>query len=241
MSKPSTALDTFVGAPETVVVRQELLGRQIASAIRRDIILGRLAPGTRLTQERLREVYDVSRIPIRDALLSLHAEGFVTRNARNQVTVSEFRPEDLADTFRIEAVLSGLTAERAAVRATDEELEGLRRIASEELPQRIDKARAAQLAWEFHRSINKMARSPRLTAALRAVSVPFIQDFMRELDDWWQTSVEEHREIARAICARDAEAARDATVRHFDHAADALSAFLSTITSQSAERPTPGA
>ena len=237
MNNPSTALDTFVAAPEPVVVRQELLGRQIASAIRRDIILGRLAPGTRLTQESLREVYDVSRIPIRDALLSLHAEGFVTRNARNQATVSEFRPEDLADTFRIEAALSGLTAERAAVRATDEELDDLRRIASEELQEPIDKARAARLTWEFHRSINKMARSPRLTAALRAVSVPFIQDFMRELDDWWRTSVDEHREIAAAICARDAEGAREATVRHFDHAADALSGFLSAITSQSPEQP----
>lgn len=231
MSMRPTALDALVSGPEPTVVKPKLLGRQIASAIRRDIILGRLKPGARLTQESLREVYDVSRIPIRDALLSLAAEGFVVRNERNQMTIAEFRPEDLADTFRIEAVLSGLTAARAAVRATDEELEQVSTLVAEELGDPIDRAKAAKVAWEFHRAVNRMARSPRLIAALRSVSVPIVQDFMRDLDDWWQLSHAEHREIAAALRARDADRAQEATVRHFDHAADALTDLLRSITS----------
>lgn len=230
MSTPPAGLDAFVTGPEPRVVKPKLLGRQIASAIRRDIVLGRLKPGARITQESLREVYDVSRIPIRDALLSLIAEGFVVRNERNQVTVAEFRPDDLADTFRIEAVLSGLTVERAATRATDEELAKISALVAKDLEDPIDRRNAAKMAWEFHRTVNNTARSPRLIAALRAVSVPILQDFMIELDDWWRCSHEEHREIAAALQARDAQRAQDATVHHFHHAADALSGLLETIT-----------
>lgn len=204
------------------------LGTQVARAIRRDIILGRLAPGTVLVQERLCEIYDVSRVPIRDALLTLLSEGFVERNRRNQMVTAEWSPDDLLDTFRIEALLCGLAARLAVQNATDAELEEmdalLRR--GEDAGDPPDRSITAAVTWQFHRSVNRAARSRRLIAALRAVSVHFVQDFMKEVPGWWCHSREQHREIFEAIRARDAELAERLMRHHFEEAGQHVARFL---------------
>lgn len=208
--------------------RQQALGQQVASAVRREIILGRLQAGTVLPQERLCEAYDVSRIPVRDALFLLSNEGFLVSNRRNQMVVAEFSKEDLLDTFRINAYLSGLSARRAAHVATAAELDELARIISrsEELDDDADPAELARLTWEFHRRINHASKSARLLAALRATSIPLIQDFMGEVHTWWEHTQTEHRAIAEALRDRDPERAESLTFNHFAHAGEALIAYL---------------
>jgi DNA-binding GntR family transcriptional regulator len=203
----------------TALLRQLPLGEQLSSAIRRDIITGRLQPDTVLPQEKLCSLYQVSRIPVRDALILLSAQGFVVRNRRNQMVVAKITTDDLVDTIRVEAQLCGMAARRAANRATDEEVAALVALVKE--PSTTPERRA-KLSWEFHRQVNAMARSPRLLAALRAVSVPFAQDFREDLRQWWETSADEHLELALAIEARDVDKAQELMVDHFEHIAQAV-------------------
>lgn len=210
---------------EVRVTRQVSLGQQVASAIRRDIILGNLPPGSPLPQEKLCEVYGVSRIPVRDALQLLANEGFVVRNKRNQMLVTAFEAQDLVDTFKIEAFIASLATRRATMLGTDDELAEL-----EVLAQAHEGSDAiASSSWSFHHKINRMARSSRLLATLRAVSLPLIQDFMGgEKSEWWGNTVGEHRAIVEAMKARDADTAQELTLQHFDHAAVALLEYLRT-------------
>jgi DNA-binding GntR family transcriptional regulator len=212
------------------------LGSQVARAIRRDIILGRLRPGTVLVQERLCETYGVSRVPIRDALLTLLSEGFVQRNRRNQMVSAEWAPNDLIDTFHIEALLCGLAARLATANATEDELQEL-----DELLQRgenagdpPDRSITAEVSWQFHRGVNRAARSRRLITSLRAVSVSFVQDFMKEVPDWWCHSREQHRAILEAMRAREADRAEMLMREHFEEAGRHVSQFLAAHRAESA-------
>jgi DNA-binding GntR family transcriptional regulator len=204
------------------------LGKQVATAIRKDIIAGAIPPDSILVQERLCETYDVSRIPVRDALITLLHEGFVARNHRNQMVATRFSTDDVIDTFQIEALLCGFGARRAAANLTDDDLErldGLLRRA-ELAGDPPERSVAAPVAWEFHRIINRGASSPRLTAALRAVTITFAQDHMREVPEWWRESRRHHREILEALAARDADEAEHRMRRHFELAGECFAGFL---------------
>src|SRR5699024_5667265 len=87
--------------------------------IRNDIIQGRIAPGTKLREVALAERYAVSRIPIREALRSLEAEGLVESRKYSGSIVAPSPVEDAEDLFEIRTVLEAATARRAAKRAAE--------------------------------------------------------------------------------------------------------------------------
>lgn len=189
---------------------------------------GAIPAGSILVQERLCETYDVSRIPVRDALIALLHEGFVVRNHRNQMVATRFSMEDVFDTFKIEALLCGFGARRAAANMTDDDLTRLDQLLrrAELAGDPPDRSIAASVAWEFHRIINRAASSPRLTASLRAVTITFAQDHMREVPDWWRESRRHHREILEALVVRDAAEAEHRMRRHFELAGEWFAGFL---------------
>jgi len=233
---PEIALPDHAFSEPTSLLRQLPLGEQLSSAIRRDIITGKLPADTVLPQEKLCSLYAVSRIPVRDALILLSAQGFVVRNKRNQMVVARFTQEDLVDTIRVEAYLCGMAARHAATRATDEEISELLTLV-EEKP--ATPGQRAQLSWQFHRKINAMAHSPRLAAALRAVQVPFAQDFRDDLSQWWETSADEHGALAAAVADRNEDKAQQLMVDHFEHIAQAVSGVMSSRSEAKHEAEAP--
>ena len=69
---------------------------QIADRLRDDIVHGVLPPGTRLRQEELAERYGASRVPVREALKALEAEGLVTLVANAGAWVSQLTLNEIA-------------------------------------------------------------------------------------------------------------------------------------------------
>ena len=53
------------------------LGKQVADAVRRDILFGKLKPGTKIAQQQVCDRFGVSRMPARDALRQLMHEGLI--------------------------------------------------------------------------------------------------------------------------------------------------------------------
>lgn len=85
--------------------------------MRRDIIAGLLAPGTRITEASLAARYGVSRIPVREALRALEAEGFVWSQVNVGSRVADIPVDDADDLFAVREALEIATARRAATRA----------------------------------------------------------------------------------------------------------------------------
>jgi DNA-binding GntR family transcriptional regulator len=89
----------------------------LQDAVRRDIILGVLPPGTRITEVSLATRYGVSRVPVREALRALESEGFVESRANVGSRVAAIPIDDADDLFAVRETVEIAIARRAAKRA----------------------------------------------------------------------------------------------------------------------------
>ncbi|MGB3911596.1 MAG: GntR family transcriptional regulator [Pseudolysinimonas sp.] len=76
-------------------------GARIASELRDAILDGEYAPGTRIRQEDLADRYGVSRVPVREALRMLEAEGLLTLVANTGAWVTRLTLADCEELYRI--------------------------------------------------------------------------------------------------------------------------------------------
>ena len=88
-------------AEDTGTAAHGAAGRRIADALRRDILDGVLAPGTRVRQERLAEEYGASRVPVREAIRVLEGEGLVTVVANTGAWVSRLSLAECDELYRV--------------------------------------------------------------------------------------------------------------------------------------------
>lgn len=185
------------------------LSDEVAHRIREAILTGRLKSGERVVQEEWAHRLGVSRMPVRDAVVRLEAEGLVTVTTGNGVTVASMSEQDIEDAYEFAAVLVGLAGRRAAVNLSGEDLAGLRRIYERMIAalEGDDRVTAQECSFEIFRQINKASGSARLLALIRlnAVSVPLVS--VRQLANLDAATNRGHAEILAALEARDADRA----------------------------------
>jgi DNA-binding GntR family transcriptional regulator len=188
------------------------LSEQIAVRLRDDIVHGRIPAGTHLVQDDLCERFGTSRMPVRDALQQLTHEGLVEQRGQQRIVMS-LGADELEETYLLVGVLHGWAAGRAAVKASDAEIEELGAICRSAM-ETEDPYDFGLVSMQFHRQINLMAHSPRLIRTL----VGFQQSVPRAVPFNDPRAVEpgndEHRAIVAAITARDAELAERLTRDH---------------------------
>jgi len=154
--------------PEDLVVRRSS-GEQAALYIRRLIFDGVLRQGDRVPQDAVAEVMGLSRVPVREALLSLEREGWVTIKPHRGAFISTLDESVVRDHYALYGHVFGFAAARAAKRHSAEALAQLT-----DLQKAVAAAEDPQSAWRlnqaFHRAVIDMARSPRLPAVLTALA-----------------------------------------------------------------------
>jgi DNA-binding GntR family transcriptional regulator len=186
------------------VDRGTFLGKQIAQLLRREIVLGIIPSGTRLSQRQLCEKFGTSRMPVRDGLKLLSHEGLVTTDATQHSIVAPLSRADLLDAYLIEGTLTGLAAERASQNATDDDIAELQKLheAMVESAAESDHQQMAELNWTFHRRINRLSRSRKLLSAIKTTSLDLPRDFLAEMPEWGPDSNVEHAKILKAMSKR---------------------------------------
>lgn len=102
----------------------------VCAGIRRAIVEGRLGPGTRLREQALADEYQVSRTPVREALLRLETEGLLVIERHRGAHVRSLSEREIEDVYQLRARLEGYAAELAAERATPAHLAGLAQAAA---------------------------------------------------------------------------------------------------------------
>jgi len=200
-------------------------------------VQGVLQPGTRITEAALAERYGVSRVPVREALRGLEAEGFVESRPNVGSRVAEIPFDEADDLFAVREALEISTARRAAGRARarfsggDDQAAGgggadaddWRRV-RRSLEQLLDEGDAAvdagdldrlvELNERFHIGIAELSRSSTLATLLRQLSRKIewlyaLDEFSRGKRLW-----PDHRVILAAIDAGDADRAAELMGRH---------------------------
>lgn len=203
---------------------RESLTQVVSGQIRGRILDGTLKPGERLVEDRLSAELGVSRVPVREALRSLSAEGLVTLLPRRGATVVEVTPEDVAELVEVRALLEGLNAKLAAQRHDPEIIALL----EETLVRGNDAASTgtaeelARLNAEFHERLAEASRNSVLSDVMRGLrertSIAFaINGRARAREDW-----QEHAGVLAAVIAGDAELATLLATRHVQNAAAAF-------------------
>ena len=143
----------------------------VCRAIRDDIVSGAYPFGSRLTEELLARRFGVSRMPVREALLTLDSEGLVTTLRRAGACVAEPTEQEAADLLEIRALLEPLGAARAAQRRTEAHLKVLRgtvRLGRERARDGQPADLRALDGW-FHETLAQASGSPSLVALLTQV------------------------------------------------------------------------
>ena len=98
--------------------------------LKRQIMVGEIAPGTRMMEVELAEEMGVSRTPVREAIRKLEKEGLVTIEPRRGAYASDISAKDMVDILEVRQDLEGMAAGIAAQKITDEgriELENIAR------------------------------------------------------------------------------------------------------------------
>jgi DNA-binding GntR family transcriptional regulator len=211
-------------------VQRSLLGRQIADQLRRDILLGVIKPGTRLSQQPLCERFGTSRMPIRDALQALTHEGLLVTDPGQHTIVAPLSRADLLDSYVIEGMLAGLAASRASANATKEDLASLGSLHQGMLAaaKASSSSTMAELNWTFHRNINRLAHSRKLLTALKIVSVDLPRDFLIEMPERAAHSNTEHEAIITAMRSRQHKRVGTLMNEHIVNSGEGLLDYLAS-------------
>ncbi|MFH8898896.1 GntR family transcriptional regulator [Streptomyces coeruleorubidus] len=187
---------------------------RVTADLRQEIIAGSLRPGDRLVERELAERFGVSRVPVREAIRALVAEGFVHFETPRRTVVRRLTPNDVKELFELREALEVYAAGLAASRATPQDLA--------EVQELLDRAAAATEAGDaelitdlnsrLHDRIVAMAGNSLLTEALEPVAGR-LRWMTRRNEEWPQLLVE-HRELYEAIASGDPERARTHALTH---------------------------
>ncbi|NUP19197.1 MAG: GntR family transcriptional regulator [Streptomyces sp.] len=190
-------------------VRERVLAR-----LRQEIISGGLRPGDRLVERELADRFGVSRVPVREAIRALVAEGFVHFETPRRIVVRRLTPTDVKELFELREALEVYAAGLAASRATPEDLAEVERL--------LDRAATATEAGDaeaitdvnsrLHDRIMAMAGNSLLIEALEPVAGR-LRWMTRRNEEWPQLLVE-HRELYEAIASGDPARARAHALAH---------------------------
>jgi DNA-binding GntR family transcriptional regulator len=190
-------------------------GEQTVQYIRRLVFDGRLRQGDRVPQDEIARALGVSRIPVREALLSLEREGWVTIKPHRGAYIGALDEAVVRDHNALYGLVYGFAARRATERSTPEMVARLRDI-SAELGKRDDPADVARLNHEFDRLIMDAASSPRLRAVARAMVGIVPGNFFALVPGAIKVERAGSRAILAAVRAKDPERAAEAYARKLD-------------------------
>jgi DNA-binding GntR family transcriptional regulator len=194
--------------------------------LREAIVTGRFQPSERLVEADVARELGVGRSAVRTALARLEHEGLVEHERHRGARVRLVDVREAVEIIETRAVLEGLAARHAAIKATPDDVQGLTAIL-EDMRRRLtdgDLLAASDLNAVLHGrilDISGHATAARLIATLKSQLVRF-QYRTILLPGRSELSFGEHSAIVAAIAAGDPDAAERAMQTHLSHVAEAL-------------------
>ncbi|POD33657.1 transcriptional regulator, GntR family [Pseudomonas syringae] len=184
------------------------------------ILEQRLAPGTKLSEEALGEIFGVSRTIIRRALSRLGHEGVVLLRPNRGAVVASPSVEEARQVFFARRMVEKAITQLAVEHATAEQLAELRQMVSDERDSfaRGDRGAGIRLSGEFHLQLAVAARNAPLISFQRSlVSQTSLIIAQYETGNRTHCSYDEHSQLIDAIEARNAALAVELMMHHMDH------------------------
>jgi DNA-binding GntR family transcriptional regulator len=204
--------DSFIRTRRSPVrINSKSLRQQVYEFLREELHTGRLAPGSAINLTAISEQLGISKTPLRDALLQLDAEGFVSISPRRGVYVSRLTLEEIRHGYEIVGALETAALISVFDRIEPYHLTKMRWINSSLITalEREDFAGYYSSNIDFHHVFLDLSDNE----TLRRIILPIKQrlyDFPRRgyLKEWEMSNCQDHEQLIEAIEKGDRSAAR---------------------------------
>lgn len=216
--EPSLRVSTLAATPD-----DGPLAASIRARLRQAILQGDYAPGQRLREVEIAARHQVSRGPVREALLQLEQEGLVFLRRNRGAVVARLSRTDLEEVYSLRLALERLAVARAATHGTEADfgvmdavLHEFRGTASD---QPLTEQQAADQDVRFHDAVYRAAHHERLYATWSSIrSQVYVLLLGRNVagPDFREDTYTGHLEIAYMIRARDQSRVVEAIERHLE-------------------------
>jgi DNA-binding GntR family transcriptional regulator len=226
----AAALDTTTTRRQVLPIQRQTLTGMTVDALRERILHGEYPEGEPLRQDAIAEELGVSRIPVREALRQLEAEGLVTFSPHRGAVVSTMSLQEFLVLFELRAEIESDLVRRAIPHMTAEDRNRAREILSAyELALRAGEvAKWGELNWQFHSTL--------YAPAGRAFTMGMVSKLHQQSDRYLRMQLalthgesrarDEHRAIANAAKKGDVKLAAKLMREHILGAGRALVEFL---------------
>ncbi len=217
-----------MAAEETFIINKTRISDQVYDYLRREILTGRFAPGQQLKPEELVTRLKISKMPLKEAIARLAAEGLLDVQAQRGTFVNRVDARELAETFEVRRALEMLAGELAVERVTKADIEQLRALVAEmeTLASPAGAGRHLELNYKFHGLIVGLSDNRRLVEMYHRLRVPIQMAGIHYRSESWVNRVaqeqREHRAIVRALEQRDAAATARAISEHIKRGSASL-------------------
>jgi DNA-binding GntR family transcriptional regulator len=217
-STPKLQVVRAAAAPDSSA--SEGLTQRIADSITTAIVERRLMPGTKLAEQKIADVFKVSRTLVRQALMRLSRDHLITLEPARGARVAEPSVDEARQVFEARNMLEAAMIKRAATELTREQIAELRAHlrAESDAVKRTDVTGRTRLLADFHVVIARMLGNEVLARMLGdLVSRCSLIALMYQSAHSAEHSFEEHVAIVDALDKRDARAAVRLMEAHLHH------------------------
>jgi DNA-binding GntR family transcriptional regulator len=199
----------------------------IFDALRAAITKGDLAEGETLRQDRIAQMFNVSRIPVREALTRLEEQGLVTTHRYRGAVVTALSIDEIREIFEFRALLEPEILRYSVEHLSPDRLEQATRFC-QAFSTETDSSKWGELNRDFHYCLYQDAKRPYYLQVINA-ALDRVERYLRAqlvLTDGMARARREHEGILAACIERDAETAARLTRDHIIKASRSLIDFL---------------
>jgi DNA-binding GntR family transcriptional regulator len=212
-------------------IARRTIAAEAAEILRQRILTGDLRSGQPIRQEQIAQELGVSRIPLREALKQLEAEGFVTIEPHKGAIVSTLSLADVEELFELRIHMETWLLRDAIPRMREADFAQLDALIDESrMPDNL--AHWGDINWRLHEAMYRPAGKP--------ISLRFLKRIHDNLDRYlrlqitltqdWDRAHGDHQQLIELSRAGDAETAVAVLERHIRHTARALAEALAPKT-----------
>ncbi|HXP94392.1 MAG TPA: GntR family transcriptional regulator [Candidatus Binatia bacterium] len=189
----------------------------VAESLRSAIRSGSLADGSELNQVALAEHFGVSRVPVREAMRQLQAEGWITARPHHRAVVQALSPERILEILELRALLEAHLIVKSIPKIGDQRLARLERLC-EQMDRLTDHQRWLEANRAFHRELYEDSGAETTIELVEQLNAQ-VERYVRTRGDGIDRGGEagaEHRAIIAAVRERDAHAAKHLIEAHIE-------------------------
>jgi DNA-binding GntR family transcriptional regulator len=195
----------------------------IADVLRDAIVAGILKQGMALRQDELAAAFGVSRIPVREALRHLEAEGLVDLRAHKGAAVATLSPEEALEISEMRSVLEPLALRISLPHLAEHDIRDASKLL-DEMDATQDLGLLCKLHTRFHMGLYGGAKRPRLLALIESLHLRaerYLRFQVGQLS-YGKQGQAEHRQIVAVCAEKDVELACELLDEHIKKSGERL-------------------